>query len=84
MRNIEQAFDDIIPEQIIDCQFEEMTFTSQMLDIYFSIDGSRSLAEIHKHLSINAPEIISDIKKLAKVGIIRVRKKKKNPMSHQD
>lgn len=76
MRNIEKAFDNIIPEQIIDCQFEEMTFTNEMLDIYFMIDGRKSLAEIHKDLSINAPEIISNIKRMTQGGIIRVRKKK--------
>ena len=76
MQNIRRVLDDIVPEQIIDCQFEEMMFTNEMLEIYFLIDGRRSLTEIHKDLSINIPEIISNIKKMSQGGLIKIRKKK--------
>ncbi len=76
MRKIERVLDDIVPEQIIDCKFEKMIFTNEMLEIYFLIDGRRSLTEIHNDLSINITEIISNIKKMTHGGLIRVRKKK--------
>lgn len=77
MSEIDRRFDQIVPEQIIDCKFENMMFTNEMLEIYFMIDGNKSLEDIRRKLPMEMPDLINNIKKMTRNGIVRVRKKDK-------
>jgi hypothetical protein len=68
----------MVPEHIVDYEFEHMMFTYKMLEVYYMIDGRKSVEEIRLKLHMNMADIIIYIRKMTLNGIIRVRKKDKS------
>lgn len=73
-KKIDSMLKKIIPEKIMDHTFEDLLFTTEMLDIYSVIDGKASLAELSNLLSIDPVRLIEQVKKMRQMGIVRVEK----------
>ncbi len=74
MNNVETLFDAIIPEKITECKFQEMTFTKEMLELYFLIDGKTPLADIGEQMRIDVIELATYLEKMTQAGLVRVNK----------
>lgn len=72
--NIKLMLRKIIPEKIRDHKFKDLLFTTEMLDIYYVIDGKTSLVELSRLLSIDLVRLIEQVKKMRKMGIVKVGK----------
>ncbi|MGD9211883.1 MAG: hypothetical protein PVI90_13960 [Desulfobacteraceae bacterium] len=74
MENIDaMLLDSIIPEKVADFTFKRMIFTTDMLEIFFLVDGKKTMAEIDKQLSMEMSEIINYLKKMVHGGIVNIR-----------
>ena len=84
MNDINMMLKKVIPEKILDFKFKEMRFTTEMLDIYYVIDGRKSLTELSNQLSMDIVKLIEHIKKMREMGLVKVQKSDGDPSTYSD
>lgn len=84
MNDINVMLKKVIPEKILDCKFKDMLFTTEMLDIYYVIDGRKSLTELSSQLSMDIVKLIEHIKKMREMGLVKVQKSGSDPSTYSD